>query len=224
MDSLYQPPLTVLEEFILLAHDEKSNRFHPLTPCAMCCASAGAVLMDLTLRNRVDNDLKHLFVIDGEPMNDDLLDPVLQTLLLAPVLERRPISIWLRSIADEGEALQEKALRRLEKRGILRREAQKIFWIFTANRYPLLNMGEVTEVRKRLKEVILKDVIPLPHDIVLTALAQACGLFRHILDKNELENARSRIEQVAKMDLIGQAVAQATNEIEMTMTLVSGFH
>jgi len=179
--------------------------------------------MDLTLRHRIDNDLKHLFVVDPEPMNDDLLDPVLQTMLLAPVVEHKAITTWLRHIAEEGEALREKALRRLEKRGILKREATKILWIFTAERYPLLHAGEVREVRQRLRDVILKDDIPLPHDIVLTALAQACGLFHHILDNRELEDARSRIEYVARMDLIGQAVARATGEIEMTMTMVSGF-
>ncbi len=175
MNLLLHPPLTVLEEFLLLAHDDKTSQFYPLIRSAFDCAAAGAVLMDLTQRNRIDNDLRNLFIIDPTPVGDDLLDPVLQGIALAPVLEPKPITYWLRQIADEGEALREKALRRLESRGILKREAKKILWVFTAERYPILHEKEVREVRQRLKGVLLKDDIPLPHDMMLTALAQACG-------------------------------------------------
>ncbi len=157
------------------------------------------------------------------PVNDDLLDPVLQVMALAPVLRPLPIAHWLRQIADEGEALREKALQRLEARGILRREAKKVLWIFTAEHYPILHETKVREVRQRLRGVIFRDVLPLPHDIMLTALAQACGLFQHMLDAKELAAAHERIEQVARMDLIGQAVAKAVTEIETAIAMASGF-
>jgi golgi phosphoprotein 3 len=223
MNLLLHPPLTVLEEFLLLAHDDQSGQFYPLARSTFDCAAAGAVLMDLTLRNRVDNDLKNLFVVDPEPTNDDLLDPVLQVMTLAPVLEPKPIIYWLRQIADEGEALREKALRRLEARGILKREAKKILWVFTSEFYPILHENEVREVKQRLEGVILRDDIPLPHDMMLTALAQACGLFRHLIGGRALDAAMPRIERVAKMDLIGQAVAKAVSEIETAMAMASGF-
>ena len=112
MNLLLHPPLTVLEEFLLLAHDDRAEQFYPFARSTFDCATAGAVLMDLTLRHRIDNDLRNLFVVDPEPTNDDLLDPVLQTMALAPVLASRPITYWLRQIADEGEPLREKALKR----------------------------------------------------------------------------------------------------------------
>jgi hypothetical protein len=223
MNLLLHPPLTVLEEFLLLAHDDRAGQFYPLPRSSFDCAAAGAVLMDLTLRHRIDNDLKNLFVVDVEPVNDDLLDPVLQILTLAPVLAPRPILYWLRQIADEGEALRERALRRLEARDILKREEKKVLWVFTAERYPILHENEVRDVKQRLKGVILGDDIPLPHDMMLTALAEACGLFRHLLRARELDAALPRIEAVAKMDLIGQAVARAVGEIETAMAMASGF-
>lgn len=223
MNPLLHTPLTILEEFLLLAHDEKYDRFYPLARSTFDCAAAGAVLMDLALRHRIDNDLRHMFVIDPEPVNDDLLDPVLQLIALSPVLEPKSLTVWLRQIADEGEALREKALRRLEKRGILKREARKILWVFNAEHYPILHSSEVREVRQRLKDVILKEDILLPHDIMLITLAQACGLFRYMFDASVLKAATPRIEQVAKMDLIGQSVGKAVGEIETAMAMVSGF-
>jgi len=216
-------PLTILEEFLLLALDDEAGQFYSLSRSTLDCAAAGAALMDLTLRRRIDNDLKDMFVIDPSPTGDAILDPVLQVMAMAPVLTPHPISYWLRQVAEEGEALREKALRRLEAYGILRREEKKILWVFGARRYPIVHNQEIRDVKLRILGVILRDDIPAPHDMMLTALAQACGLFRHILSGHELAAATPRIEAVARMDLIGQAVAKSVVEIEAAIAMASGF-
>ncbi len=223
MTSSSHPPLTILEEFLLLALDDVSGQFYSLARSTLDCASAGAVLMDLTLRHRLDNDLKHMFIVDSAATGDDILDPVLQTMSLAPVLTPHPIVHWLSRLTEEGEALREKALRRLEERGILKREDKKLLWVFGTRRYPLVHDQEMREVKLRILGVILRDDIPAPHDMMLIALAHACGLFRHILSGEELAAATPRIEAVARMDLIGQAVAKAVTEIEAAIAMASGF-
>jgi hypothetical protein len=217
------PPLTVLEEFLLLALDDLAGQFYPLARSTFDCATAGAALMDLTLRRRLDNDLKNIFVTDATPTGDDILDPVLQVMATAPLLSPKPITEALRQLADEGEALREKALKRLEARGILRREDKKILWVIGVRRYPMQHHEEQREAKLRILGVILREGIPEAHDIMLVALAQACGLFRHVLSGHELAVAQLRIDQIAQMDLIGQAVAKAVSEIETAIAMASGF-
>jgi len=217
------PPLTILEEFLLLALDDSTGQFYPLARSTFDCASAGAILMDLTLRRRIDNDLRHIFVVDAAPTGNPVLDPVLQPMTIAPVLTPKPITYWLRQLADEGEALRERALRQLEAHGILKREDKKILWMFGTRRYPILHQKEQREAKLRILGVVLRDDIPEVHDIMLVALAHACGLFRHILSDHELAGATARIEAVAQMDLIGQAVAKAVGEIETAIAMASGF-
>jgi len=216
-------PLTLLEEFLLLALDDQTGRLHPLARCTLDCATAGAILMDLTLRNRIDNDLRDMFVVDQTQVGDDMLDPVLQIMSLAPVLTPHPIAYWLRQFADEGEAFREKALHRLEARGIIRRENRKILWVFGARRYPLVEDKEMREVKLRIMSVVLSDEVPSPHDIMLVSLAESCGLFRYLLSTSELESAMPRITQVARMDLIGQAVAKGVTDIEAAIAMASGY-
>jgi hypothetical protein len=216
-------PLTLLEEFLLLALDDQSGQLHPLARSTLDCAAAGAVLMDLTLRNRIDNDLRDMFVVDQTPLGDDLLDPVLQLMSLAPILSPHPIAYWLRQMADEGEALREKALRRLELRGIIHRQDRKILWMFGARRYPLIDDKEVREVKLRILGVVLGSDVPTPHDVMLTGLADSCALFRYILSAHEADAATARIAQVAKMDLIGQAVARGVTEIEAAIAMAAGY-
>ncbi len=216
-------PITVLEEFLLLALDDAAGQFYPLARSTFDCASAGAALMDLTLRQRIDNDLKEMFVTDATPTGNPLLDPVLQQMAMAPVLSPKPIAHWLRTFAAEGEALREQALRHLEALGILKREDKKILWMFGARRYPLIHQEEQREAKLRVIGVILRADIPAPHDIMLVALAHACGLFRYLLSDHDMASAGPRIEQVARMDLVGQAVARATTEIETAIAMASGF-
>ena len=215
-------PLTLLEEFLLLALNDQTGQLHTLAPSTLDYAVSGAVLMDLTLRNHIDNDLRDMFVVDQSPTGDDILDPALQIMSLAPVLTPHPIAYWLRLFADEGEAFREKALRRLETRGIIRRQDQKILWIFGTRRYPLVENKELREVKRRILGVILSDDIPSAHDVMLTSLAEFCGLFRHILSPHEAENAQARITQVIRMDLIGQAVAKSVAAIDSVLARTSG--
>jgi hypothetical protein len=216
-------PLTLLEEFLLLALDDQTGQLHPLARSTLDCAAGGAVLMDLTLRNRIDNDLRDMFVVDATPTGDDILDPVLQLMSLAPILTPHPIAYWLRQTADEGEALREKALRRLEARGIIHRQDRKILWVFGARRYPLTNNTEMREVKLRILGAVLGNEVPTPHDIMLTGLAESCGLFRHILSASEVEAASTRIAQISRMDLIGQAVAKGVTDIEAAIAMASGY-
>jgi hypothetical protein len=142
---------------------------------------------------------------------------------LAPVLTPHPIAYWLRQLGDEAEAYREKALRHLEKRGIIRRQERKILWVFGVRRYPLVNDQEVREVKLRILGVVLGNDIPTPHDIMLTCLAESCGLFRYILSAHEADTASTRIAQVARMDLIGQAVAKSVTDIDSAIALASGY-
>ncbi len=217
------PPLTLLEEFLLLSLDDQSGQLHKLPPSVVDCASAGALLMDLTLRNRIDNDLRDIFVTDGSPVGDDLLDPILSLMAMAPVLTPHPIGYWLRHISDEAEAFRERALRRLETRGIIKRENRKILWVFGTRRYPTVNDQEIREVKRRILGVVLGNDIPAPHDVMLTCLAEACDLFRFILSHDEIEKAKTRIAEVSRLDLIGQAVAKGVTEIDQAIAMASGF-
>lgn len=216
-------PLTLLEEFLLLALDDQTGQLYPLAPSALNCAVAGSILMDLTLRNRIDNDLRDMFTVDSTPTDDEILDPVLQMMALAPVLTPHPIAYWLRLLADEGEAFKEKALHRLEERGIIRRQNHNILWVFGKRRYPLIDEKELREVKLRILSVVLGEEPPTPHDVMLTGLAEACGLFHFILSAPEATVASARIKQVARIDLIGQAVAKSVAEIQSAIALASGY-
>jgi len=88
----------------------------------------------------------------------------------------------------------------------LKEVEKKILWVFSKRRYPVVDNNEEKEVKTRIRDTILSDEIPDPRDIVLISLVRTCGLMDEIFSPEEIEIANSRIAQIAKMDLIGQAV------------------
>ena len=93
--------------------------------------------------------------------------------------------------------------------------------MFRARRYPIVDGQAEREVKLRIMGVLFSDDIPDPRDIVILCLADACGIFKELLTPREVELAAKRIEQVRKMDLIGQAVTRAVWDIESSLAIAA---
>ena len=129
-------------------------------------------------------------------------------------------------IADERSTwIQEQALSRLVRRGILESEGGRLLWAFRTRRYPTIDGKAEREVKLRIMQVLLTDEIPGPRDIVIICLADACRIFNQIMPEKEIAQVRERIDVVRRMDLIGQAVSTAVRDIETSIeaTAVSPF-
>ena len=209
--------LRFAEEITLLMLNDEDGEFVRVPGWSLQCAFAGAVLMDLALENRLDTDLKRLVLIDPTPLGDDILDPVLAR--IAQATETHDARHWVEHIADYVEEIREGALAGLVERGILRREEDRFLWVFKSRRYPIVDGEAEREVKLRIMEVLFGNEIPDPRDIVLICLADACGILRELLSARELERASERIEQVRKLDLIGQAVSKAVWDIQSSIAL-----
>jgi Golgi phosphoprotein 3 len=207
--------LSFPEEIVLLLLDETKGEFLPLPESVFAIVMSGAALMDLALRNRIDTDLEKMIIVDRAPLGDEILDDVLAGLVgICGQKNELEIGQALNDAALDAEDYRVLALKSLVARGILREESGRHLWVFRTRRYPVIDDSEQREVRARLRQVLLSEDIPDPRDIVLTCLIDACALMRFVLDHNELEAAMPRIEQLRKLDLIGQAVTRAASETE----------
>ncbi|MDD3118679.1 MAG: GPP34 family phosphoprotein, partial [Victivallales bacterium] len=96
---------------------------------------------------------------------------------------------------------------------ILKRVEEKILWFIPCRRYPVVDEQEVTDVERRLRKLLESDAIPDPREAVLVSLVHVCGLFHEILSPREYNRLLPRIEQIAKMDMIGQKVIELVIQI-----------
>ena len=209
--------LRFAEELLLLTLDDENGRFARVPDRLMRYALAGGVLMDLALENRIDTDLKNLILVDSTPLQDSLLDPTLADIAQAD--DTKDARFWVERTALRADTIREVALNRLVEQGILKREEDRFMWVFQARRYPIVDNTAEREVKLRIMEVLFSDQIPDPRDVVIIGLAHACDIFKGILSARELARVADRIDQVRKLDLIGQAMSQAITDIELSLAL-----
>ena len=207
--------LRFAEEIILLLLRDEDGTFVHVPNWSMDRALAGAVLMDLAMENRIDTDLENLTLVDSTPLGDSLLDPTLAEIARE---ETRDARYWVEKVAQRAPDLREEALKRLVEGGILERQDDRFLWVFRSRRYPMVDGKAEREVKLRIMGILFSEEIPDPRDVVIICLVDGCRIFRELLSKRELEQVTPRIEQVRKLDLIGQAMAQAIRDIEVWIT------
>ena len=206
--------LRLVEEIILLMLNDEDGRFVRVPSWSVEYAIAGSVLMDLAMENRIDTDLEHLILLDSTPIDDDLLDSALADIAKG---EKNDVRFWVEHTAQHSYEIREKALQRLVDLGILERQDDRFMWVFKSRRYPIIDGTAEREVKLRIMGVLFSDEIPDPRDVMMICLADACGIFRELLSSRESRQASDRIEQVRRLDLIGQSMSQAIHDIEMSI-------
>lgn len=192
--------LTLPEEFLLLTLADEGGRFCRIEREAELSAFAGAAMMDLALRDRIDSDPRFIWLASTEPTGEPTLDPVLAT--LASDNSHAETAAVLAEVIQQASEIRATALSCLCERGILRQVEGRILWIFPTRRYPVLAGRELREAKLRLLDVLIGDAVPDARDVCLLALVETTGLLRQIVPPPDVERAERRMAEVARLDLI----------------------
>lgn len=211
--------LSIAEEMLLLLLHDDDGTFIRLPDWSIRYALSGSVLMELAELGRIDTDLERLFVVSEEPVENDLINSLLHEIIREE--NDQNIRFWVERTAVHAEAIREHALNSLIDKGILEKREQQFLWVFRSRKYPIIDGRAEKEVKLRLFEVLLSDALPSPRDVVILCLTHACGILNEILPRHELDRALDRIEQVRRLDLIGQTVAKAIWDIEISIAVSS---
>ena len=211
--------LRFAEEVLLLLLNEDKGKFVRVSDWSTRYAFGGSVLMDLALENRIDTDLEKLILLDSTPVGDPLLDPMLIKIVQEP--ETHDIRYWVEHAGALEDEIREGALERLIERGTLERREQRVLWVFRSQRYAIADDKPARQVKLRILNLLFSDELPTPRDIVTICLADACGIFQQLLTERELKQVAARIEQLRKMDLIGQTVSKVIWDIDASIASIT---
>ncbi len=207
--------ITISEEILLLLLDYDSGAMNGrIAPHSSANAVSGGVLMDLALENRIDTDPETLFMIGREPTGEPVLDEALSRIWDDKFI--RTIDYWVEALATNSDSTKERLIERLISRGILYRGAYDRLWVMGARHCVQEDGQRLRDVRQRIAGVLLSGEVPEPRDIMIISLADACHLWRGLIEEESLATLAPRIRQVARMDCIGQAVVRSVQRHEET--------
>ncbi|SPF52530.1 conserved hypothetical protein [Candidatus Sulfopaludibacter sp. SbA4] len=207
--------LTMLEEVVLLAVDEKNGQLRSTREFGTAYALVGAVFFDLALARKIDTDLETVHIVDTTPTGNATLDRVLAAMSL-----RKDITTvrgWIEEMFLRRQDLEGEALASLIERGVLRHELSKRLWIIDVERFPMEDKKPQQHVKLRLAQAILTDQIPDTRDIMLVSIAEQCGLLGYVLSSAELANRRERVEMLSNLETISRTVTAAILNLDASL-------
>lgn len=207
--------LSMLEDVVLLAVDEKSGSLRSTREFGTAYALVGAVIFDLALKRKIDTDTEEVRIIDSAPSGNAILDRVLAHMATRPDL--KTVRSWIEEIFQQRDDLEGEALQSLIDRGVLRHEKSKLLWIIDVERFPLVDDKPQQDVRVRLANAILADEIPRTRDIMLVSIAERCGLLGYVLSESALSARRPRIQMLCNLETISRTVTDAIVGLEVSL-------
>ncbi|MEI6456163.1 MAG: GPP34 family phosphoprotein [bacterium] len=211
-----ETPLTIPEELFLLTVNERTGRKALIKSMKFDVLLSAAILMELALRNRIDTDLDYLIPDNPDKTGVPILDQAMEIILSSPAREN--ITYWLLKLAEKSPKFRSTLVSGLISKGLLRMDREKVFLGFSSKLYPMpVNDREIYEVKTRVRKLVLSSELPDFRDMVIVSVAWYGGLLNLIFSEDEIHLFQTRIEQIAKMDLIGQAVTKSLKSLTLSI-------
>ena len=202
--------LNLAEELLLLALDDDEGWIVESALDTLRYGLAAAVLADLALHNRIVVEDGRLHVFDAGPTGDELLDTALKRLDESD--KPRKVKYWLNALGFRK--LPRQVVQRLTELGLLREEDRRYYWIAPNAVYPQPDAPAKYWIKNELRAAGLTLNKPERRNIVLLSLLRGCRLLGLVFTRDERKAAVKRVEELAKDEDFGDAVAQTLADIE----------
>ena len=206
--------INIPEEIALLALGEDGEIHPKIKSPKFDIVVAASILMDLALHNRIDTDRENIIPDKLEPMGDPILDIVIEEIKNKG--GQVPIKEMIADLSLMGQFFRDEIARSLLSKGVLKVENKKVMWMFSKKVYPLVDDKPVKEVSARIRDLVFSDEIPDPRDIVILSILKHADLLDILFTKKELEDYEERINQIAKMDMIGLAIGEELDHFKLS--------
>lgn len=203
--------LTIAEEFLLLALDDEKGVVCNQPFMGLEFGLAGAVLMDLSLQGKIKAEENRITVLSEGDCCNEMFDDALKMIAASEEIETPRYWVW--KLGIHIQEIKDYFLEQLVEKGILEKKEQNILWIYHRKCYPLLDDKVEQDVKQLVRQCIVSGAKPEDSEIVLISLMKACNLIDVIFSEEEKQKYLERIDEIAAMDVIGQAVYQAIYDI-----------
>lgn len=163
----------IAEDFLLLVLDDESGKLNGTS--FLDVGLGGALLIELSLRGAIELTEKQTFRQPKVIAADDApsLPPLLaEALVDIDERERAAVSVVMRLGRNRKAVL----LERLEARGILRSEKDKVLGLFPRTRWPAEDSSHETEVRRQINQALIAEHTADERIAALIALLSAMGI------------------------------------------------
>lgn len=174
---------------------------------------AGAILLDLTISDRIETDGTKLSLKRSRPTTDPLLQEVTALMSQSPV--PRKTGYWIRKLGARYNKYLMQLLKGLADKRLLRIEEKKFLGLIPYRKSYLLESYTRTNLVRQLKNEIMAYRGVPGENLPLALLVAACRMQRIVTyDRDELKQVKSQLKLMAREHPVSDAVAQTINQVQ----------
>jgi len=205
--------LSTAEKFLMIAHHPEKGRFM-ITGMFIQYGIAGAILLDLTLEERIDITNKRLILKTPGTSADPLINEI--TALISGDPRPRMVGYWVRKLARRYNRYKRQVLEGLAKKRMVRIEERKFLGLIPYRRSYLTESYTRTNLVRQLKNELLANTRgPSSPNMAIAGLIEACRMQRHLADdREELKKIRIRLKDIIKESPVSDVVSQTVRQVQ----------
>ncbi len=188
-------PLTLADELLLIALDEKRGRLLTSSNFSIESCLAGAVVIELSLRQLLVPKNNGFVLVEQGNLNDPLMEKVLEFLRGANV--KGGMNEWFDAVNAGIPALRTMVADGLVAKQLVSKVKNRFLWIFTSDAY-VNDRQQMNDVKKRLKTHVLSGKTIDIRTYLLLQLVKFADLFEEIFPTvEEFKRAKKLISQLS---------------------------
>lgn len=212
--------LNLVDKLLLLALDDEKGTFVS-GPFALTYGLAGAILLELSLKDCIKIIDKKVVVNKLKRIDDTFLDSNLELLKISK--KERSLKFWIQKFGNKERSIKKEILDKLILKGILAKREQKFLWVFNNDKFPTVNSKPENILRKRLYEIIEFSKKPTLDELMLISLIDTCDLNRIVYGKDRAKRCKNNIKTIivdAKNSNAISATIKEVHEVILAMIVV----
>jgi len=212
--------LNLIDKLTLLALDDDKGTFIT-SPLYFTYSIAGAILLELNLRNKIEIRDKKVIVKSKSRIGEPLLDKFLEHIMNSR--KQKSLQHWVQTFGNKEREIKKETLNKLMSNGILTKKEDKFLWVIPNNKYPTKNTIPENDLRRRLESILEQDKIPEVEEIMLLSLIETCNLTRGVFGKEKAKLYKKKIKTLVDSALSSNLISTTVKEVHqiiMAMLIV----
>jgi hypothetical protein len=182
----------IFEALLLLAIDEKEgNLFHSVLD-ALEPGIAGAVLIELTMNNRIVLRDNRLQVVDQTPTENPLLDRALLAIL--ETARPRKLKYWINTLVYNR--IIDEVVQQLVEKDVLIRKKKRLRLVIPFSENAISQGASKYGVTHRLRQIVLGSLSPELPDKLLLAILYHASMLSLVFTRGECKAAQKQIKKL----------------------------
>lgn len=209
--------LNLVDQLCLLALDDEKGSF-VADSLSFAYGLAGAVILELSLQEKIKIREKKIEINTHKKCNDDLLDHFLDQIRNSK--KKRELQSWVKIIGEKLSYIKEETVKKLIDDGILTKKEEKILWVFSVDKFPTKNAKPENELRKRLNDILLNDRSLELKESMLISLIDMCSLNKEVYGKEGARQYKKKIKEIIENAQLSSDVGKVVKEIHDALMMV----